>query len=279
MPGKNSNSQGSNDTPLKTVAGHNENFSQVDGFLVKKTNKTEARFYEPLMRQEYELCKFAPECKKIEFAEPSDASSAKVVLEDLRLGFISPLIYDIKIGTHNISINELKVSGLKRKNIIRKYIRLNIADSVSSSKKLGYRFAGSSNSHKSKKYLAIHPQEMINDMVTKINKADIIAIINELEKILCYLKSSEGCRFEMIGASLLILVENDPNSLDRDSRQTPKVKIIDFAHSNIIREKAVMLSNGMGETPHRKAKYQEGVCFGVENLIGSLKKASMLTPV
>jgi hypothetical protein len=260
---------GSESGQIRTVGGHAENFAEKDGFLVKKTNQTEGRFYQNLAR--YGLSDFVPRCKSVELITEHNEKMAaqefsKITLEDLRKGYVEPVIYDIKLGKKTFSSKEFKLAQNSNSEILRKDIQMHLIDAMTSTKKRGYRFVGSSTSTESRRHLAVHPDEMIQDMARMIKDDDLLFVIKELEKLLIYLMTKEGRRFEMIGASILIVAE-----ADGEACLPPKVKVIDFAHSNIIVSNGILLTNGAFSTPHRKAVYQRGFRNGLVCLIDDLK--------
>jgi hypothetical protein len=262
---------------LKTVGGHAENFSVQDGFLIKKSNRTEGRFYEQLKNHELGLSDFMPHCAKIEYSPKTlklkkhNQGYSIVFIEDLRQGFQQPIIYDIKLGTRTVSSKELRVTGSRRSDILRKDLRLHMADEISSSSKRGYRFVGSSMSHDSRVHLGTHPDEMIEHIAAHLCRNDLMLVVAELENLTAYLKTKEGRRFEFIGASVLIVAESESPSKASVQAATPKVKLIDFAHSNIVGPKGLVLDNGMLHTSHRKRLYQQGLRFGLANLAKDLR--------
>lgn len=262
---------------VETVAGHNENFSIQDGFLVKKTTSTEGRFYQHLNHDHFGLLEFTPSCTDVQYVKhPCHGKivpETKVTLEDLRSGFVKPIIYDIKVGTKTLSFTELRASGYKKSEILRKDFRTQLADRVSSTKKRGYRFVGSSTSHKSRLHLGVHADKMIDDMTRKLSGEDLVFVIAELDKLLIYLTTEEGRRFEIIGGSVLIVAESDPELRKNKKACSPKVKLIDFAHSNVAGSNGLILDNGFISTPHRKTTYQKGFRHGVENLADDLRAA------
>lgn len=264
---------------IKTVGGHAENFLVQDGFLIKKTNMTEGRFYSHLMTHQGGLNNYVPQCVNVEYGSQSknlkkqSQTYSKVTLEDLRQGFKKPLIYDIKLGIKTVSSEELRKSGSSLKAIVRKDISLLIADKISSSSRSGYRFVGSSASQDSRLSLGTHPSEMLEQMSSHISRADLAMILLELEQLLSFLRSKEGRRFEFIGASVLIIAESDPLILESKQAQKPKVKLIDFAHSNMVNPLGIMLENGALHTPHRKRLYQKGLTFGLANFADDLRSA------
>jgi len=96
-------------------------------------------------------------------------------------------------------------------------------------------------------------------------------VVEELEKLLAYLNTKEGRRFELVGASILIVAESDREIQESGSAPLPKVKIIDFAHSHIIGPKGVVLDNGILYTSYRKKVYQKGLTRGLEHIIKDLR--------
>lgn len=255
---------------IETVGGHNGNFTAHDGFLTKTTNQTEARFYARMMEKPCGLSEFMPSCTSIYFKEgTSKKVPAEVTLEDLRKDFSLPLIYDIKLGTKTISSREVKASGLGHKHSIKKDVFLHIADNKSSSKERGYRFTGCSHLGESRKHLATHPDEMIKDLCHRLSARDLTFVIAELERLDEYFHSKEGRQFEMVGASVLIVTESDPKQADPP---LPKVKLIDFAHSNYVDRSGFLLSNGVLHTRNRKKIYQSGIQHGLISLTEDLQR-------
>lgn len=253
---------------IKTVGGHNENFTTQDGFLAKATNRTEARFYQRLMNQPCGMSSFTATCKDVRMDDVKTAPT-NVVLEDLRRDFKKPIIYDIKLGTKTVSALELRVTGVKKTHILEKDVRLHLADNVSSSSKRGYRFVGCSERADSRTHLGTHPDEMVDDLRARLTLEDRVFVINELERMHNYFKSKEGKGFELIGASVLIVAESDENVADRSK---PKVKLIDFAHSNVVDKSGILLSNGIIHSPKRKHDYQKGLVRGLATLAEDLRK-------
>lgn len=262
---------------LQTVGGHAENFVVKDGFLIKETNKTEGRFYQQLNDQNTGLLAFLPQCTSVEYSQKQlkhkkrKQARAKVTLEDLRQGFKEPLIYDIKLGIKTVSAKELRVSGSGRSEIVRKDLRLHVADKVSSSAHRGYRFVGSSASQDSRIHLGTNPDEMIEHISVRLSREDLLLVVGELERLRSYLGTKEGRGFEFIGASVLIVAESNAEALASVSKVKPRVKIIDFAHSNLVRPNGLMLDNGVLHTRTRKKLYQKGFIFGLTNLIADLQ--------
>lgn len=262
---------------LSTVGGHSENFSHhQDGFLTKKTNHTEARFYKQLMHQKPGLTNFTARCTDVRYEGASaykDNSSipSTVTIEDLRQGFVKPLIYDIKLGTKTASARELRATGATKAQILRKDFMLRIADTFSSSKKRGYRFVGCSALDESRTHLGTHPDEMIKNFGQNISGRDVAKIIDELDRLSTYLKTPEGRSFELIGASVLVVVESDLLMQVSRKANDPKVKLIDFAHSNIITSNDHKLDNGLFNSFRRKRIYQNGMRRGVDNLADDLR--------
>ncbi len=217
------------------------------------------------MEQPYGLSEFMPFCSEVNSKAPNE-----VVLEDLRRGFSKPLIYDIKLGRKTVSSKELKVAGTAKPHLFKKDIRLHLADNLSSSAKRGYRFVGCSASSESRTHLGKHPDEMIEDLRTHLSPRDILFVIREIERIRGYFRTKEGTRFEIIGASLLIVAESDPKLPD-DKRPLPKVKLIDFAHSHMLDKNGIFLSNGILHTRTRKIRYQRGLRHGLVRLAKDLR--------
>lgn len=253
---------------IKTVGGHNENFTIHDGFLTKTTNQTEARFYSRMLEKPCGLSEFLPKCTGVYFKEgTSKKVPTKVTLEDLRKDFTTPLIYDIKLGTRTSSSREIKASGFSHKHGIKKEVLLHIADSKSSSKERGYRFVGCSHLDESRKHMATHPDDMIKDLRSRLSERDLTLVIDELDRLGDYFHSKEGRQFEMVGASVLIVAEANPE-LDAPM---PKVKLIDFAHSNYVDRSGLLLSNGVLHTKNRKKIYQSGIQHGLTSLADDLR--------
>lgn len=224
------------------------------------------------MTKELGLAEFMPKCTVVNDGISNAEGSAEITMEDLRRGFSAPLIYDIKLGTRTVSSRELALSGSRRTSILRKGIRLHVADTASSSSKRGYRFVGSSASTESRIHLAKHPDEMIKDIGERLTERDLAVVIDELDALLVYLQSKEGRRFELIGASVLIVVESDPSIIRMGSSPRPKVKLIDFAHSNLAGANGLVLDNGLFVTPQRKRTYQHGLKLGLKNLSNDLRE-------
>lgn len=264
---------------IQTIGGHAENFSVHDGFLIKKTNRTEGRFYQQLIGHQFGLNNYVPRCVDVEYtpkdvkAKKSAQKYSKVTIEDLRIGFEKPVIYDIKLGIKTVSSKELRAAGSGLKEVFRKDLNLKVADKVTSSSRNGYRFVGSSASHDNRLFLGTHPGEMIEHMVAHLSQRDLSLVLTELEEILSYLVSKEGRRFEFIGASVLIIAETDSCASTDEHAAKPKVKLIDFAHSNVASSKALVLDNGVLLTPKRKRLYQKGLTYGLANLADDLRAA------
>lgn len=258
---------------LQTVGGHANNFLVKDGFIIKKTNITEGRFYRRLMNQHLGLSDFVPKCTKV-VASPTGKelqAYSEVTIEDLREGFKAPLIYDIKLGLKTVSSKELSAAGSSKAEIVRKDLSLLVADSVTSSARRGYRFVGMSGTEASRFHLGIHPDEMIEHIGTNLSPNDLSAVTLELEKLKDYLLSKEGRRFELIGASVLIVAESDVDLINNGQSAKPKVKIIDFAHSHMAGATGIFLDNGVLHTPYRKRIYQKGLRHGLAHLVEDLR--------
>lgn len=261
----------------ETVGGHNENFSLHDGFLTKKTNRTEGRFYEGLMGQKLGLSDFVPTCTTVQYSAHAPKlkkharAYSKVTIEDLRRGFVKPLIYDIKLGTKTVSPKELSAAGSRKCEILRKDLRLKAADVVSSSLRRGYRFVGSSASRESRVHLGRHPDEMIKDIGARLSSADLAMVVTELDRLLAYLMTKESRKIELIGASVLIVAESDELIQENGLAAEPKIKLIDFAHSNIVDQNGLILENGVLQSARRRRIYQKGLRQGVENLADDLR--------
>jgi hypothetical protein len=262
---------------IKTVGGHAENFSVQDGFLIKSTNRTEGRFYEHITKNNFSLGEYIPECLSVEY-NLHDKKASRVKLKDLRANFKAPLIYDIKLGTHTVSAKELRASGCKKSNIVRKDIRLHMADNIMSSARRGYRFVGCSTLDDSRRHLGTHPDNMLEHMVNNLSARDLSLIIIKLNKLYKYLLSKEGRRFEFIGASVLILSESALLGAKEQAIE-PEVKLIDFAHSSIVGPRGFVLDNGILHTARRKRLYQKGLRDGIAHLIHDLEELSFQKPL
>jgi hypothetical protein len=88
--------------------------------------------------------------------------------------------------------------------------------------------------------------------------------------MLAYLITNEGSRFELIGTSVLIIAESS-DAASSSTSSSAKVKLIDFAHSNIVSTDGCYLNNMGPNTAHRKKIYRDGITYGLRNLIDDLK--------
>ncbi len=229
----------------KSSGGHQNGLLEtVDNHCAKLTNRKELEFYRDVYKRKLPIIKIIPEYDGIcDFN-----GQRRLLLKNVKKNFKNPCEIDIKLGKYTAYLQELLDNGDPLLHSLVKTFKMRLGNALTN--EANYRVTGGNfMKNLSKKNIKLYDSDALIKKYLQDNKIIMTSVSRELNNIKNHLvETVKKTNLMLIGMSVYIIY-------DKEDFRTCKAYLIDFAHSEIVKNK------------HESERY----CIdGLDNLISKI---------